>query len=125
MAANQALVRSVPMAHKQGIRHHLGPLGFRGYSLAELTPTKTRRAQVMVLLCHHVRSRLRLFVDAVTHFRYWQCANWVLYYREALFGVPLHELLRRKDVEAENLSIRLEGKHAREVRGSSGSKDLK
>ena len=40
----------------------LRPEGFNGFKLAELTPNKTRRAQ---------------------------CANWLLYYREALFGVKL------------------------------------
>jgi hypothetical protein len=66
----------------------LRPEGFNGFKLAELTPNKTRRAQ---------------------------CANWLLYYREALFGVSLEELQRRKaeDVEAENFKLRMEGKSAK------------
>jgi hypothetical protein len=57
-----------------------------GYSMDELTPTKTRRAQ---------------------------CANWLLYYREQLFGVSLEELIARKelerDVAAENEQLRMQG----------------
>lgn len=87
MKANQALVRTVPMLHKQSIRTHLRPEGFNGFKLDELTPNKTRRAQ---------------------------CANWLLYYREALFGVSLEELMARKEaarnVEAENFELRKEGK---------------
>mmetsp|Transcript_74293 Transcript_74293/g.145129 ORF Transcript_74293/g.145129 Transcript_74293/m.145129 type:complete len:249 (+) Transcript_74293:80-826(+) len=86
MKANQALVRSVPMEYKQGIRDQLRPEGFNGFSLDELTPNKTRRAQ---------------------------CANWLLYYREALFGVSLKEIVRRKElqrnVEAENYELRKKG----------------
>jgi hypothetical protein len=70
LRSNQALVRSVPAEHKQSLKTHLKPLGFRGFQYAELTPNKTRRAQ---------------------------CANWLLYYREQLFGVTLEELLARKE----------------------------
>lgn len=59
---------------------------FMGYSMDELTPTKTRRAQ---------------------------CANWLLYYREQLFGVSLEELIARKELErnvaAENEQLRMQG----------------
>ena len=91
LKANQALVRTVPMKYKQSIREQLRPEGFNGFKLAELTPNKTRRAQ---------------------------CANWLLYFREALFGVSLEELQRRKaeDVEAENFRLRMEGKSAKIAR---------
>jgi hypothetical protein len=67
-AANQALVRSIPKTFKQSLKvgdqasegalsrasrirgfhlqEHLAPVGFRGFKFADLTPNKTRRAQV-------------------------------------------------------------------------------
>jgi Domain of unknown function (DUF1823) len=73
LRSNQALVRSVPVEFKQSLKTHLKPLGFSGFKYAELTPNKTRRAQ---------------------------CANWLLYYREQLFGVTLEELKARKAQKA-------------------------
>uniref|UniRef100_A0A7S0JEB5 Uncharacterized protein n=1 Tax=Calcidiscus leptoporus TaxID=127549 RepID=A0A7S0JEB5_9EUKA len=69
LRAVQSLQRSVPTEHKKGLVRTLKPLGWSGYILDGLTPNKTRRAQV---------------------------ANWLLYYRTALHGVPLDELQRRK-----------------------------
>ena len=69
LKANQALVRSVPVESKQSLKTHLRPLGFTGYQYAELTPNKTRRAQ---------------------------CANWLLYYREELFGRSVEELREKR-----------------------------
>ena len=48
----------------------LRPEGFNGFKLAELTPNKTRRAQV---------------------------SQWLIYYRLELHGVPVDELKRRKE----------------------------
>lgn len=72
MRANQQLVRSIPLQHKQQLRQHLKPMGFMGFKIAELTPNKTRRAQ---------------------------CANWLLYYRDHLFGYTLEELRSRREKE--------------------------
>ena len=36
MKANQALVRTVPMEHKQSIKVHLRPLGFNGFKVREM-----------------------------------------------------------------------------------------
>ena len=74
LKANQAIVRSVPVEHKQSLKIHLRPYGFTGYKYAELTPNKTRRAQ---------------------------CANWLLYYREELFGYSVEELRERRRVKKE------------------------
>jgi hypothetical protein len=77
LKSNQSLVKSVPVHAKQSLKTHLKPLGFKGYKIAELTPNKTRRAQ---------------------------CANWLIYYREELFGYSVEELKarreKRKDAEA-------------------------
>ncbi|KAG5177051.1 hypothetical protein JKP88DRAFT_189458 [Tribonema minus] len=73
MKANQALVRAIPLEHKQSLKTHMTPLGFTGFKLDELTPNRTRRAQVL---------------------------NFILYYREELFGVSLEELQRRKEARA-------------------------
>ena len=72
LKSNQALVRSVPAEFKQSLKTFLKPLGFRGFTYAELTPNKTRRAQ---------------------------CTNWLLYYREQLFGVSLDELRARREAQ--------------------------
>lgn len=74
LKANQSLVRSVPVDNKQSLKTHLRPLGFTGYKYAELTPNKTRRAQ---------------------------CANWLLYYREELFGYTVEELKERRQKKRE------------------------
>ena len=70
LKANQSIVRSVPVHAKQSLKTQLKPLGFRGYKYAELTPNKTRRAQ---------------------------CANFLLYYREELFGYTVEELRERRE----------------------------
>jgi hypothetical protein len=74
MKANQALVRSIPADNKQSLKEHLKALGFRGYQYAELTPNKTRRAQ---------------------------CANWLIFYREELFGFTVEELRERRRLKKE------------------------
>ena len=74
LRANQALVRSIPADNKQSLKAHLKPLGFSGYKYAELTPNKTRRAQ---------------------------CANWLIYYREELFGYSVEELRERRQRKKE------------------------
>lgn len=71
---NQHLVRSVPADFKQSLKEILKPLGFTGYKLSELTPNLTRRAQ---------------------------CSNWLLYYREELFGYTLEELKERRRIKKE------------------------
>ena len=82
LRAVQALQRSVPKEHKDNLRAFLKPLGWGGYKMSApahakattgLTPNMTRRAQV---------------------------SQWLLYYREALHGVPLEELRRRRDARA-------------------------
>lgn len=47
--ASMALMRSIPRDFKGGVRN-LEKDGFRGFKLSELTPNKTRRAQVLHLL---------------------------------------------------------------------------
>jgi Domain of unknown function (DUF1823) len=69
LKANQSLVRSIPADNKQSLKTHLKPLGWKGYQYAELTPNKTRRAQ---------------------------CANWLIFYREELFGYTVEELRKRR-----------------------------
>jgi hypothetical protein len=79
LRAVQSLQRSVPTEHKDDLRAHLKPLGWTGYKLDGLTPNKTRRAQV---------------------------ARWLIYYREALHGVSIEELRRRRDARAAEESER-------------------
>jgi len=74
LRANQSIVRSVPVHAKQSLKQYMKPLGWKGYQYAELTPNKTRRAQ---------------------------CANWLLYYREELFGYTVEELLERRSQRQE------------------------
>ena len=73
LRAVQSLQRSVALEHKDNLKSFLQPLGWKGFKLDGLTPNKTRRAQV---------------------------ANWLFYYREALHGVPVDELRRRRDARA-------------------------
>ena len=49
-------------------------MGFKGFKLNELTPNKTRRAQAV---------------------------NWLLYYRETLYGKTVEELIAQRDQEAQ------------------------
>jgi len=75
LKSNQSLVKSVPVDSKQSLKRHFIPLGFKGYKMAELTPNKTRRAQ---------------------------CTNWLLYFREELFGFTIEELKERRRVKKES-----------------------
>ena len=88
LRANQALVRSVPADNKQSLKTQLKPYGFTGYQYRELTPNKTRRAQ---------------------------CANWLLYYREELFGYTVEELRERR-----RLKLEAEKKCKEEEEGKKG-----
>mmetsp|Transcript_7288 Transcript_7288/g.15002 ORF Transcript_7288/g.15002 Transcript_7288/m.15002 type:complete len:287 (-) Transcript_7288:187-1047(-) len=74
LRSNQALVRSIPVDNKQSLKEHLKPLGWKGYQYRELTPNKTRRAQ---------------------------CANWLIFYREELFGYTVEELRERRRLKKE------------------------
>ena len=62
--ASMDLMRSIPRDFKGGVRS-LTEVGWRPWKLNELTPNRTRRAQA---------------------------ANWLIYYREKLFGKTLAEL---------------------------------
>jgi Domain of unknown function (DUF1823) len=62
--ASMNLMRSIPRDYKGGVRA-LESEGFRGYKLKELTPNKTRRAQMV---------------------------NWIIYYREKLWGKTVEQL---------------------------------
>ncbi|GAX18284.1 hypothetical protein FisN_20Lh049 [Fistulifera solaris] len=74
LRANQALVRSVPVHAKQSLKTALKPEGWKGYQYKELTPNKTRRAQ---------------------------CANWLIFYRNELFGYTLEELRAKRQQQKE------------------------
>jgi len=69
LRSNQSLVRSIPADNKQSLKEHMKPLGWKGFQYAELTPNKTRRAQ---------------------------CANWLVFYREELYGYTVEELKERR-----------------------------
>jgi hypothetical protein len=69
--ANMNLMRSIPRDYKAGVKN-LAYVGFKGYKLSELTPNKTRRAQVV---------------------------NWLIYYREYLHGKTFDELVRLRESE--------------------------
>lgn len=79
LKANQALVKSIPVNNKQSLKEHLKPLGFRGYQYSELTPNKTRRAQ---------------------------CANWLIFFREELFGYTVEELRERRKLRLQADALR-------------------
>eukprot|EP00903_Cladosiphon_okamuranus_P011913 g11189.t1 len=85
--AIQTLARSVRPEFKQLLVEQLKPLGFSGLKLDELTPNRTRRAQMV---------------------------NWLLYYREHLFGVPLEEVERRR-VERQEQAAKAEAAKAAEA----------
>ncbi|EED92127.1 predicted protein [Thalassiosira pseudonana CCMP1335] len=78
LRSNQALVRSIPPDNKQSLKTHLKPLGWKGFQYKELTPNKTRRAQ---------------------------CANWLIFYREELFGYTVEELRERRRLRKEAEAI--------------------
>lgn len=95
LRAVQSLQRSVSKEHKDNLKSFLIPLGWRGYKMDGLTPNKTRRAQV---------------------------AQWLLYYREALHGVSLEELQRRRDERAaEEEAIEQAAKERGEVIAPTGT----
>ena len=69
--ASMNLMRSIPRDYKGGVRA-LESQGFRGYKLKELTPNKTRRAQLV---------------------------NWIIYYREKLWGKTVEQLREERMAE--------------------------
>lgn len=69
--ASMNLMRSIPRDYKGGVRA-LESEGFRGYKLKELTPNKTRRAQMV---------------------------NWIIYYREKLYGKTFEQLKAERMLE--------------------------
>ena len=69
--ASMDLMRSIPRDFKGGVKS-LTAVGFKLWKLAELTPNKTRRAQ----LC-----------------------NWLIYYRERLFGKTIEQLREERENE--------------------------
>mmetsp|Transcript_26497 Transcript_26497/g.34510 ORF Transcript_26497/g.34510 Transcript_26497/m.34510 type:complete len:283 (-) Transcript_26497:392-1240(-) len=89
LTSNRALTSSIPVEHKQMLKVQLKPLGFKGFQFSELTPNKTRRAQV---------------------------ANWILFFREELMGYTVEELrerrrLKREAEEAEKQRLREQGEN--------------
>jgi len=73
------------MEYKQSLKKYLKPLGFPGYKLAGLTPNKTRRAQ---------------------------CTNWLLFYRENLFGKSVEQLREERRVKKEKERLEEERRKA-------------
>lgn len=71
---NQRLTNSIPVDFKQSLKTYLKPYGFNGYKLSELVPNMTRRAQ---------------------------CTNWLLFFREELFGKSLEQLREERRVKQE------------------------
>ena len=69
LRANQALCKSVPPSAKQNLKAAFRQYNFTGFKLEQLTPNLTRRAQ---------------------------CANWLLYYREELWGKDWATLRRER-----------------------------
>lgn len=69
--ASMDLMRSIPRDFKGGVKR-LSDVGWKGYKLSELTPNKTRRAQAV---------------------------NWLIYFREKLFGKTLEELQSERNRE--------------------------
>ncbi|GMI15812.1 hypothetical protein TrVE_jg4363 [Triparma verrucosa] len=70
LKANQALCKTIPVHAKQSLKDNLRSYGFTGFKLADLTPNKTRRAQ---------------------------SCNWLLYYRDNLFGKTIEDLINEKE----------------------------
>lgn len=71
--ASMDLMRSIPRDFKGGVKS-LESVGFKLYKINELTPNKTRRAQLV---------------------------NWLLYYRERLFGKSFEQLKAERENERE------------------------
>ncbi|VEU41648.1 unnamed protein product [Pseudo-nitzschia multistriata] len=71
---NQRLTVSVPLECKNLLKQNMAPYGFTGYKVSELTPNLTRRAQIV---------------------------NWLLYYREELFGYTVEELREKRRLKKE------------------------
>ena len=87
LRVNQALVRSIPLDLKQQLKPALKPLGWTGYTMVGLTPNKTRRAQ---------------------------CANWLLFYRDHLFGKTIDQLREERRVKQEADAKAKEGREEEE-----------
>ena len=87
-----SLTRSVSSEYKNGLKEQLKPLGWKGFKMEGLTPNMTRRAQA---------------------------ANWLVYYRSELRGVPIEELKRRRELR--RLKEIEEGEEKKPTGGSTQS----
>ena len=87
-----SLTRSVSSEYKNGLKEQLKPLGWKGFKMEALTPNMTRRAQA---------------------------ANWLVYYRSELRGVPIEELKRRRELR--RLKEIEEGEEKKPTGGSAQS----
>ena len=87
-----SLTRSVSSEYKNGLKEQLKPLGWKGFKMEGLTPNMTRRAQA---------------------------ANWLVYYRSELRGVPIEELKRRRELR--RLKEIEEGEEKKPTGGSAQS----
>eukprot|EP00978_Attheya_sp_CCMP212_P027390 scaffold91703_cov53-Attheya_sp.AAC.6 len=85
LKANQSIVRSIPADNKQSLKTHLKPYGFTGY----------KNFNTVVMLCLYGN-----FLDEQLTRRA-QCANWLLFYREELFGYSVEELRERRRLKNE------------------------
>mmetsp|Transcript_8951 Transcript_8951/g.18595 ORF Transcript_8951/g.18595 Transcript_8951/m.18595 type:complete len:285 (-) Transcript_8951:42-896(-) len=90
---NQRLTNSIPVEFKQSLKTYLKPYGFNGYKLSELVPNMTRRAQ---------------------------CVNWLLFFREDLFGYTVEELRERRRMKKEK-----EAEEERKQLEETGEKEWK
>jgi hypothetical protein len=107
---NQQLVRSIPADNKQSLKVHLKPLGFTGYKVSQRRHERVvfPRDPLLGLLL------LLLFLTRIFRFDIWQmaeltpnktrraqCANWLLFFREELFGYTVEELKERRVLKKE------------------------
>ena len=121
LRSNQALVRSIPLDNKQSLKTHLKPLGWKGYQVnVDFVFSFTKFMSVSFCVCiTHTNyitiggctSSIRLHCHSPQSLQYKeltpnktrraQCANWLIYYREELFGYTIEELSERRRLKRE------------------------
>ena len=112
LRSNQQLVKSIPVDNKQSLKKHLKPLGFTGFKVCS-SRSRWHRCTSCVEVIFSVLSRYK--PHSIYHpstctqvaeltpnkTRRAQCANWLLFYREELFGYTVEELKERRRLKQE------------------------
>jgi hypothetical protein len=130
---NQQLVRSIPADNKQSLKVHLKELGFTGYKVSQKMSCGIYTCYIYIkvpspfcvsfltfsriIYCYPIYLWFQVAELTPNKTRRAQCANWLLFFREELFGHTVEELKERRQLKNEKEEVE------RQQRIASGEED--